>query len=173
MRANIYSITASTVPREGICVCGEHGQGRSRDDMDMSGAKKCGRLCRLSPPEVTLSLQVLQRTQTLRHGQPSLIVMFPHVARCVVNLLRWQSCLEWRPRVYLLWQGIFEGGNFSTGTLYPGSTDASGTAVGRIFAMVVRISSILQGFGIHGCPHCSTKRMLSGLNVSPVRKIIR
>jgi hypothetical protein len=92
-----------------ICVCGEHGQGRSREDMDMSGAKKCGRLCRLSPPEVTLSLQVLQRTQTLGHGQPSLIVMFLHVARCVVNLLRWQSCLEWRPRVYLLWQGIFEG----------------------------------------------------------------
>jgi hypothetical protein len=76
----------------------------------MSGAKKCGRLCRLSPPEVTLSLQVLQRTQTLGHGQPSLIVMFLHVARCVVNLLRWQSCLEWRPRVYLLWQGIFEEG---------------------------------------------------------------
>jgi hypothetical protein len=31
--------------------------------------------------------------------------------------------------------------------------------------MAVRISSILQGFGSHGCPHCSTKRMLSGLNV--------
>jgi hypothetical protein len=63
--------------------------------------------------------------------------------------------------------------NLSPGTLYSCSSGASCTGACSTCAMAVRTSAILQGFGIHGCPHCSTKRMLSGLNVSPVRKIIR
>jgi hypothetical protein len=68
----------------------------------MRGARKCGRLCRLSPTAVKLSLQVLRLMQKPRQGRPLLIAIFPHVARLVVNILRWGSCLEWRPRVYPL-----------------------------------------------------------------------
>jgi hypothetical protein len=75
----------------------------------MRGARKCGRLCRLSPTAVKLSLQVLRLTQKPRQGHPLLIAMFPHVARLVVNILRWGSCLEWRPRGDVLWNRTFEG----------------------------------------------------------------
>jgi hypothetical protein len=75
----------------------------------MRGATKCGRLCRLRPPGVKLSFQVLRLTQQLGQGQPSLIAMFPHVARFVVNILRWRSFLGCRPRVYFLWKRTFEG----------------------------------------------------------------
>ena len=100
---------ASAVPREEVCVGGEYGQGGSQAYTGMGGAKTCGRLCRLSPPNVQMSVQVLRLTQQLGQGQPPLIAMFLHVARCVVHILRWRSCLEWRPRVCLLWQRTFEG----------------------------------------------------------------
>ena len=86
----------------GVCIGDAHGPGRSQGNIGMRGAKKCGRLCCLSPSEVKLSSQVLRLTQTLRQAQPLLIAMCLHVAPCVVHSRPWRSCLGWRLRVYCL-----------------------------------------------------------------------
>jgi hypothetical protein len=105
----MYILYCKRCATRGVGVGDAHGQGRSQDDMGMRGATKCGRLCRLRPTGVKLSFQVLRLTQKLGQGQPSLIAMFPHVARFVVNILRWRSFLGCRPRVYFLWKWTFEG----------------------------------------------------------------
>jgi hypothetical protein len=98
----IYTLYCKYCATRGVCIGDAHGPGRSQGNIGMRGAKKCGRLCCLSPPEVKLSSQVLQLTQTLRQTQPLLIAMCLHVAPCVVHSRPWRSCLGWRLRVYCL-----------------------------------------------------------------------